>query len=891
MDINCYEIDVGPKELWPKYMKQQWLHDPMVLGLFLNTWVNSTVNAIKSTFGTIMGYFYELKYLKEVKEKKDFRNYFRIIAVLIRNTVVLADYIKKVQKAYNDIELLQTGLFKVFIDPILPLGFYISIGKLLHKSHLMPLQKIYFKRYNKLLSLRLVTPQAPIEGVPAQDENTGSLLGQKTKDSFKEGAKKLMDKAKAYATQQLNDQSSTINKISESLSYIAQTKKGLGPLGLIDPPKVMYKNTPSDSYPIVEIYRQLSLGLEGKIDVPTYLAVMSYNYNVSVYQQQPPYDASVNIKYLTAYTKNIVFLRPFVPLFILGGFVPNDNINQDEVNKVYQIKLNELSQQNARDAREDGVSEPPNSTIKDIMETLIKEGEISLEEMKNPILYKKIIEKYISLGADAGGNANEAKAKIKLLSRLLVPAVQKDLINDIMVIKKILSNYEDPMGLIQSTIVNARAQNDKPQNAMDVRLDVMRAVLEPMSWFILKSYEMASQYLSENEVAHTEYILVSLEPFSIFIPPLPEVYTLNIHEAFFGRPSPNNGQTQETILKNEISIYRDILPVESFKLSYRDIDTETVQYYSKRLEIPTFWENFLPDISISIYDTSDRHIRNYFSEYRKRVFLRGAARPPLDSAFILDVITMNHKAKITNFLSFIVIPKSLEIPGINYDSDDTLSKVPTIDIDFAVIGFISYTGVQSVIKLQTANNQTNVIFDAASIGSMDFSVGYYTLPTFEGLNAYKNKTAKEKAKLLANYQLIRWYAMYNDMPITGEYLGTLDIINISKTRHSHGIKTAPSLSVEWHNSISSGFFNKISGGVVQPEGFYLGMPAADKVSGARYPSRFGMGKKVSIFSAPVSTGSFLNLSKNSYEDNFLEYWPVVTVQQNQEENTQSGSAV
>lgn len=164
-DVNLKVVEIAGYE--------QMLRQKYVLNLFLSDWFNFPIHRIKEIGRTLFGYVYQLKYLKEALDNKDWREAYRIISSTAANLVNFYKNVKRITDAYKNAELIAAGLFKVYIDPYIPLGFYVAIGQLLRKPILLRLQRIYIAKYINILELRIKAPQIPVLAETTSD--SGSL--------------------------------------------------------------------------------------------------------------------------------------------------------------------------------------------------------------------------------------------------------------------------------------------------------------------------------------------------------------------------------------------------------------------------------------------------------------------------------------------------------------------------------------------------------------------------------------------------------------------------------------------------------------------------------------------------------------------------------------------
>jgi hypothetical protein len=218
-------------------------------------------------------------------------------------------------------------------------------------------------------------------------------------------------------------------------------------------------------------------------------------------------------------------------------------------------------------------------------------------------------------------------------------------------------------------------------------------------------------------VSNTTHYIVSLEPFTEHIPNLPLLVKLDFddmqRELFatvagtdryekIMRDYPNISLT-----KGGFSIYRDFLPIKSLSVEYEDIETASIEIFGFSFSVPGSWNSLKPQISIEVHDFAGRPFARYMQTYRKLVFRNNGTWPIMHMAFILDIVGIDNTLTITDLMSLLVVPRSINIPAIDYDSSEDFTTPQPVRIDFEVIGFVDY--VDTALINGAAVGKFNVI--------------------------------------------------------------------------------------------------------------------------------------------------------------------------------------
>ncbi|MEM4483789.1 MAG: hypothetical protein QXS19_07720 [Candidatus Methanomethylicia archaeon] len=291
-----------------------------------------------------------------------------------------------------------------------------------------------------------------------------------------------------------------------------------------------------------------------------------------------------------------------------------------------------------------------------------------------------------------------------------------------------------------------------------IKSAVLSKLLNPVLAFIIQSKEILYNYFSHVDIGASTYAMVSLEPFSTYFDPLPARFTYDL----FADPQMTNFLKRrgldvfsEEDLSNlyyhsSISVFTDLLPVKTLSVTYDDLETESIDYGGYKIDIPIRWNVYTPEIRLEIYDNAYRDLYNYFFKYMKIAFYKGAARPPLDISFILDIITINLDHSVQNLVSYIVVPKSIDMEYIEYDSSEVYTETKTINITFSVIGFIHYTDT-----IETTLNVTGK-------GGISFLAGSFVEADIEDISQLD---PLKKIYEYADTVITNWYGIYNAQPL------------------------------------------------------------------------------------------------------------------------------
>lgn len=291
-----------------------------------------------------------------------------------------------------------------------------------------------------------------------------------------------------------------------------------------------------------------------------------------------------------------------------------------------------------------------------------------------------------------------------------------------------------------------------------MKSSVLFKLLNPALAFIIQSKEILYNYFTHVDIGTSTYAMVSLEPFSSYFDPLPARFTYDLFADsqmvnFLKRRGFDVFDPEDLnnlYYHSSISVFTDLLPVKTLSVTYDDIETEFIEYGGYKIEIPIRWNIYTPEIRLEIYDNAYRDLYNYFLKYMKIAFYKGAARPPLDISFILDIITVNLDHSVQNILSYVVVPRSIDMEYIEYDSSDSYGESKNINITFSVIGFIHYT--DTIITTENYDkNTTGISFLAGSFLEKDIDL--VKLDPVSKIYEY------------ADTVIQNWYGIYNAQPL------------------------------------------------------------------------------------------------------------------------------
>jgi hypothetical protein len=221
-------------------------------------------------------------------------------------------------------------------------------------------------------------------------------------------------------------------------------------------------------------------------------------------------------------------------------------------------------------------------------------------------------------------------------------------------------------------------------------------------------------------VSNTTHYIVSLEPFTEHIPNLPLLVKLNFDdmqkELFAAVAGTDRYERYEKVMREYpntfltaggFSIYRDFLPIKSLSVEYEDIETASIEIFGHSFSLPGSWNSLKPQVSLEVHDFAGRPFARYMQTYRKLVFRNNGTWPILHMAFILDIVGIDNTLTITDLMSLLVVPRSINIPAIDYDSSEDFTAPQPVKIDFEVIGFIDY--VDTALINGAAVGKFNVI--------------------------------------------------------------------------------------------------------------------------------------------------------------------------------------
>jgi hypothetical protein len=201
-------------------------------------------------------------------------------------------------------------------------------------------------------------------------------------------------------------------------------------------------------------------------------------------------------------------------------------------------------------------------------------------------------------------------------------------------------------------------------------------------------------------VSNTTHYIVSLEPFTEHIPNLPLLVKLNFddmqRELFATVAGTDRYQKiikdypNISLTEGAFSIYRDFMPIKSLSVEYEDIENASIEIFGYSFSVPGSWNSLKPQVSIEVHDFAGRPFARYMQTYRKLVFRNNGTWPIMHMAFILDIIGIDNTLTITDIMSLLVVPRSINIPAIDYDSSEDFTTPQPVRIDFEVIGFVDY---------------------------------------------------------------------------------------------------------------------------------------------------------------------------------------------------------
>lgn len=214
-------------------------------------------------------------------------------------------------------------------------------------------------------------------------------------------------------------------------------------------------------------------------------------------------------------------------------------------------------------------------------------------------------------------------------------------------------------------------------NKIDISREsiVTDAVRKVIAYYQANPY--IARVMSREDISYGGYLMVGLDPFSILIPPLPDVFSINVDGT-------------------RISVYQDWLPVISFSMPQiearkTNIDIEGV--FSGEVNAGFNLHRSGANITLELLDTNDNILNQYFLQYMKYCTVSGLGRPAYDVAFILDVIQLDLSFAIVDFVSLIVGVVDIDLPQPSIESGNAFNE-NKIKITFNVIGSIVYDKLQ-----------------------------------------------------------------------------------------------------------------------------------------------------------------------------------------------------
>ncbi|MEM4298136.1 MAG: hypothetical protein QW815_07205 [Nitrososphaerota archaeon] len=265
----------------------------------------------------------------------------------------------------------------------------------------------------------------------------------------------------------------------------------------------------------------------------------------------------------------------------------------------------------------------------------------------------------------------------KELAHLLTPAT-----ND--VIYRLFSFY------------GTQALSDVP-NKIDISSSsvITDAVRKVIAYYQANPY--IARVMSREDISYGGYLMVSLDPFSMLVPPLPDVFSIDVSGT-------------------RISVYQDWLPVIAFSMPQiearkANIDIEGV--FSGEVNAGFNLHRSGANISLELLDTNDNILSQYFLQYMKYCTVSGFGRPAYDVAFILDVIQLDLSFSIVDLASLIVGVVDIDLPQPSVESGSAFTE-NKIKITFNVIGSIVYDNLQigGLGETFTASGMTDSVKEA-----------------------------------------------------------------------------------------------------------------------------------------------------------------------------------
>jgi hypothetical protein len=289
---------------------------------------------------------------------------------------------------------------------------------------------------------------------------------------------------------------------------------------------------------------------------------------------------------------------------------------------------------------------------------------------------------------------------------------------------------------------SSKKSSDEIDSLMPEKLQGRMPIVEDVvaeSVFKAFTYYQLINALVGTSVSNNTHYIVSLEPFTEHLPNLPELVRIDFddlqkkllattagtdryrkisddYKKLLNTKSPNNDRDtygdraslgRKDLPIHTFSIYRDFLPIKSLSVEYDDLESASIEFFGYSFTIPGSWNSLKPQVSIEVHDFAGRPFGRYMQMYRKLVFRNNGTWPIMHMAFILDIVGIDNTLTITDLMSLVVIPRSINIPAIDYDSSEDFTAPHTVRIDFEVIGFIDY--VNTAIVNQSAVGLFNVI--------------------------------------------------------------------------------------------------------------------------------------------------------------------------------------
>lgn len=420
----------------------------------------------------------------------------------------------------------------------------------------------------------------------------------------------------------------------------------------------------------------------------------------------------------------------------------------------------------------------------------------TIEEIKrdiNPYKYAitaHLIKKY-EKETDPGQKLVEGENIFRIISNALAPLDQQtyDFITHPVDFEAFKGNHVDSnfaylgQRMAESMLLN-RLKDLKAKENYESRYinesEFLMNLINPALFYVLNSHEILYNYLSSIDMSAQSYVLASLEPTTKYFDPLPRRFVYNMSKdkeaiEFFRRRNllsklkVQRSNTDPSLLETideldnlrlfyntELAVFTDILPLKSLVVEYEDIETDQVGSFFK-IDIPIRWNMYQPIIRMEVYDNAYRDLYNYFLRYKKIAFYKSVARPAFDISFILDIITLNADLALQNIVSYIVVPKSIDMKYIEYTEQFT-DEVHVITFEFSVIGFVYYTST-GIGSLKTAGLQGTYHHLPGSFIELDDMPSNISSKHFIE-NSY------EAMIYHARNAVLNWYGVYNLNPVS-----------------------------------------------------------------------------------------------------------------------------